>query len=66
MAKTERIFLDTNGLAERWGGAVQPDTIAKWRIKGTGPRFMKLGSRVVYALDAVEAWEEEHMRQAAG
>jgi len=66
MATTQRIFLDTNSLAERWGGAIKASTIAQWRIKGIGPRFLKLGSRVVYSLAEVESWEAEHMRQAAG
>ena len=31
-------------------------TLAKWRHYGTGPRYSKLGRRVVYRVDELEAW----------
>ena len=63
---TSKVFLDPPSLASRWGGAITTSTLAKWRMRGEGPRFLKLGSRVLYALDEIEAWEEAHTRQAAG
>ena len=31
-------------------------TLEKYRCHGTGPIFRKLGGRVVYAIDDLEAW----------
>jgi predicted DNA-binding transcriptional regulator AlpA len=31
-------------------------TLEKHRIYGTGPRFSKLGGRVVYRIDDLQAW----------
>jgi hypothetical protein len=59
---TSKVFLDAPSLASRWGGAITTSTLAKWRMRGEGPRFLKLGSRVLYALDEIEAWEETHTR----
>ena len=33
-------------------------TLEKHRIYGTGPRYSKLGGRVVYRLDDLQAWVE--------
>jgi hypothetical protein len=60
------VFLDPPSLADRWERAVTIGTLAKWRMRGDGPRFLKIGRSVLYPLQAVEAWEAEHMRQAAG
>jgi len=38
-------------------------TLAKMRMAGTGPEFMKLGRRVVYAKRALDLWLETHRRQ---
>ena len=34
----------------------------KWRCYGTGPRFCKLGRRVVYRKSDLEKWREENLR----
>ena len=33
-------------------------TLEKHRIYGTGPRYSKLGGRVVYRLDHLQAWAD--------
>jgi hypothetical protein len=48
-------------LADRW--KVSPRTLERWRWLGQGPRFMKLGGRVAYRLEEVEAFEIEQLRQ---
>lgn len=48
--------LTTKQLAERWG--MNPVSLSNWRIKGTGPRFIKIGKLVFYPLDEVEAAEK--------
>ncbi len=35
-------------------------TLAEWRCKGTGPRFIKLGNRVRYTPAELAAWCEAH------
>jgi hypothetical protein len=35
-------------------------TLAEWRVKGTGPRFCKLGNRVRYTPVALAEWIEAH------
>jgi hypothetical protein len=37
---------------------ISPRTLEKKRVYGSGPRFRKLGSRVVYALPDLEAWSD--------
>ncbi|HEX5858691.1 MAG TPA: hypothetical protein VFY91_11345 [Microbacterium sp.] len=32
------------------------NTLAMWRYEHKGPRYCKLGRKVVYALDELEAW----------
>jgi len=47
--------LDQRDLADRW--LVSPRTLEQWRWQGRGPRFLKLGGRVVYPVKEVEAFE---------
>jgi hypothetical protein len=47
--------IDQGGLATRW--RVSPRTLEQWRWQGRGPRFLKIGGRVVYRLADVEAFE---------
>ncbi len=35
---------------------LSPRTLERHRVAGTGPRFTKLGRRVVYALAELDAW----------
>jgi len=36
--------------------------LERWRWAGEGPRFLKLGGRVVYRLADIEAFEETQLR----
>ena len=42
-------------LAERW--LISPRTLEQWRWQGRGPRYLKIGGRVVYRLSDIEAFE---------
>ena len=42
-------------LAERWH--ISPRTLEQWRWLGKGPRFLKIGARVLYDEVEVEAFE---------
>ncbi|MCC6002279.1 MAG: helix-turn-helix domain-containing protein [Pararhodobacter sp.] len=48
-------FLNQANLARRWH--VSPRTLERWRWTGEGPAFVKIGGRVVYRLEDVEAYE---------
>lgn len=39
-------------------------TAAKWRWNGTGPAFLKFGSRVLYRESDIEAWIAANLRNA--
>jgi hypothetical protein len=64
-ASASRRFLDPPSLVARWEGAVNVGTLAKWRMRGYGPRFLKLGSKVLYPMDEVVAYETANLRAAA-
>lgn len=34
----------------------KPSTLAKWRVSGGGPRFIKSGGRILYRLSDLRAW----------
>lgn len=39
-------------------------TLAGYRSKGTGPRFIKAGGRVLYRWSDVDAWLDANTRQS--
>lgn len=47
-------------LSRRW--SISPRTLERWRWLGQGPQFLKIGGRVVYRLDDVEAYESLQIR----
>ena len=38
-------------------------TLERWRSLGTGPMYLKLGSRVMYPLSAIAQHEQGRMRR---
>ncbi len=50
-------------LAQRWRIALK--TLQRWRYQGYGPDFLRIGTRVIYPLHAIEAFERQHL-QAMG
>ena len=48
------MLLDTHLAAQRLGLARA--TLAKLRVKGGGPPFVKLGAKVLYEMGDLEAW----------
>jgi len=56
--------LTQQDVARRW--RISPRTLERWRWQGEGPRFLKIGGRVVYRLLDVEAFEAEKLREARG
>lgn len=37
-------------------------TLSNWRVRGEGPRFIKLGRKVLYPLAEIEAFEQRQLR----
>ena len=53
--------LTQNELAARW--KCSPRTLEQWRWRGIGPRFLKIGGKVIYPEAEVETYEAEHLHQ---
>jgi hypothetical protein len=49
-------------LAERWD--LSQRTLERWRAIGWGPLFLKIGGRVVYRLEDIEAYEASCLRSS--
>lgn len=39
---------------------LQPCTLEAWRTKGRGPKYQKLGSRVIYDIDDIKFFAESN------
>ncbi len=61
-ASTSPRYLRTPDAAKLLG--LSPRTLEKHRCYGTGPVFRRLGGRVVYALDDLEAWADLGTRRS--
>jgi hypothetical protein len=42
-------------LSRRW--SISPRTLERWRWLRQGPRYLKIGGRILYRLDDIEAYE---------
>ncbi|MEI6415919.1 MAG: helix-turn-helix domain-containing protein [Pseudomonadota bacterium] len=56
--------LNQTQLAVRW--TISPRTLERWRWLGQGPRFLKIGGRVIYRLEDIQAFEAEQSRAGPG
>ena len=54
------IHLHQTDLARRW--RISPRTLERWRWLNQGPRYLKIGGRVAYRLEDIEAFEAEQLR----
>lgn len=48
-------------LAKRWH--ISPRTLEQWRWLGKGPKFLKIGARVIYDEADIEAFEADQLCQ---
>lgn len=55
-------FFTTAELATHW--KVDPKTLARWRRENIGPPFRKLGKRVLYTYQDVDAFVNAQLRQS--
>ncbi len=58
----QTVLLTTKVAAELLG--VARNTLAKWRVSGNGPAFVKLGSRAFYRAQDLDAWLGTRVRHS--
>lgn len=51
--------LNQKQLADYWG--VSQRTLERWRSIGWGPLFLKIGGRVVYRMEDIRTYEDQHL-----
>ena len=56
--------LSEKALARRWD--ISHRTLQRWRAEGNGLPYVKIGGRVRYPLDIIEAYEAEHTHESTG
>ena len=49
-------------LSRRW--SLSPRTLERWRWLREGPVYLKIGGRVLYRLEDIEAYEAEQIRMS--
>jgi predicted site-specific integrase-resolvase len=49
-------------LSRRWN--ISHRTLERWRSIGEGPAFLKLGGRVLYRREDIEAFEDTQLRRS--
>lgn len=54
--------VDTGGAAKHVGSA--KSTLNKLRVYGGGPRYIKIGRRVLYDIADLDAWMEQNKRSS--
>ena len=54
--------LSQTELAARWN--ISHRTLERWRWTGEGPQFIKIGGRVVYRYEDIEAYEVGQLRSS--
>jgi hypothetical protein len=53
--------LNQEQLARRW--SLSPRTLERWRWLNEGPAYLKIGGRVIYRLEDIEAFEAAQMHR---
>lgn len=61
----EAKFMTPRELVARYKNRVTERTLANWRSTGQGPRFVKIGGRVMYPINRVAEWENERESRLA-
>lgn len=63
MRSSDNGYLTPRELAARWRNIVSLSTLDNWRSsQNRGPRYVKIGGRVLYPLAEVEAYEARNLR----
>jgi hypothetical protein len=54
---------DQRHLARRWN--ISPRTLERWRWLHQGPSYIRVGGRICYRLEDVEAYEANNLHEPA-
>ena len=57
-------YMDTKAAADYLG--LSPSTLNRMRVTGDGPRYSKLGRRVIYDVRDLDSWIEARKRRFTG
>lgn len=55
-------LVEPEQLACRW--KMKPITLAQWRWRGKGPRYIRMGRHTFYRLKDIEAYEEQKAKSS--
>jgi Helix-turn-helix domain len=55
-------YITADELVVRFKNLISKRTLANWRHNGEGPKYVKIGGRILYTLRAVQEWEEKRTR----
>ena len=54
-------YLSVDDLHDRWSGTIKKTTINQWRYLKKGPKFVKIGGRVLYREEDVRIFEAQNL-----
>ena len=57
-------FLTSKEVADRW--RLSDQTLANWRSAGKGPPFIRVGTRVLYPIEGINAFEKLSQQWLSG
>lgn len=49
-------YITTKELSKRW--KINPNTIEHWRAVGFGPKFIRIGRKILYSLNSISEFEQ--------
>jgi hypothetical protein len=61
MSSTDLKHFNQVQLSRRW--SLSPRTLERWRWLKQGPDYLKIGGRIVYRLEDVEAFEADKLQR---
>lgn len=53
-------------VSQRYNGRVTVRTLANWRWAGTGPKFTRVGGRILYDINELVKWEDRRTVEHTG
>lgn len=56
----EKLNLTPQEVADRYRTTTQ--VLSNWRVQGKGPRFIKMGRKILYPIGEVVAFEQARLR----
>ncbi|MBT4879516.1 MAG: DNA-binding protein [Alphaproteobacteria bacterium] len=54
-------LITSHDLSRRW--CVKSSTLSQWRWNGRGPKYLKIGGRILYRIDDIVAFEDLQLRK---